>query len=217
MADRVRMQALALATTALSQGPGFAQAGSDLLRSKSLDANSYDSGDWFNAIQWQCANGNGFGRGLPLASANQATWTYAKPLLGTPSLVAGCQAQQAASAMYREFLAVKRSTPLFALPSLAEVQRRLSFPLSGTAGQVPGVITLHLDGTGLPTYRSVTVVFNATPATQTQTVAALAGTAEHLHPVQAAGSDPVVRQAAFDPATGTFSIPARTVAVFVQG
>jgi hypothetical protein len=48
-------------------------------------------------------------------------------------------------------------------------------------------------------------------------VAALAGTAEHLHPVQAAGSDPVVRQAAFDPATGTFSIPARTVAVFVQG
>lgn len=42
-ADRARMQALGLSLTALTQGPGFAQAGSDLLRSKSLDANSYDS------------------------------------------------------------------------------------------------------------------------------------------------------------------------------
>jgi pullulanase len=35
-----------------------------------------------------------------------------------------------------------------------------------------------------------------------------------LHPVQADSQDPVVRQAAFDPATGTLTVPARTVAVF---
>ena len=49
---------------------------------------------------------------------------------------------------------------------------------------------------------------------QTQTVAALAGEGYHLHPVQAAGADDVVRAATYDAATGAFTVPARTVAVF---
>ncbi|MFC5908029.1 pullulanase-type alpha-1,6-glucosidase [Streptacidiphilus monticola] len=216
MATRSRLQALSLATTALSQGPSIVQAGSDLLRSKSLDKNSFDSGDWFNAIHWDCTTGNGFGRGLPAAASNSAFWQYAKPLLADPKLVADCQAQQSTSALYQQFTAIKASSPLFSLPTAAEVQQRLSFPLSGTAGEVPGVITMHLDGTGLDTYRSVTVVFNATPSTQTQTLASLAGTRQSLHPVQADGSDPVVKSASFDPATGTFHIPAESVAVFVE-
>ena len=52
MDDRVRMNTLALATVTLSQSPCFWHAGADLLRSKSLDRNSYDSGDWFNRIDW---------------------------------------------------------------------------------------------------------------------------------------------------------------------
>src|SRR5205085_1894871 len=46
VADRARMQVVALATTVLGQGVGFCAAGSDRLRSKSLDRNSFDSGDW---------------------------------------------------------------------------------------------------------------------------------------------------------------------------
>ena len=34
------------------RAPSFWHAGTDLLRSKSLDRNSYDSGDWFNRIDW---------------------------------------------------------------------------------------------------------------------------------------------------------------------
>ena len=86
MADRARLQALALATTALSQGSGFAQTGTDLMRSKSFDGNSYDSGDWFNAIHFDCRTGNGFGRGLPPGDS-QPMWPYAKPLLADPALV----------------------------------------------------------------------------------------------------------------------------------
>lgn len=78
-ADRSRMQVLALATAALSQGPALSQAGTDLLRSKSLDRNSFDSGDWFNAIHWDCRDGNGFGRGLPPAADNKDKWPYATP------------------------------------------------------------------------------------------------------------------------------------------
>jgi len=213
--DRARMQALALATTALGQGPGFVPAGSDLLRSKSFDDNSYDSGDWFNAIGWDCRTGNGFGHGLPPAAANQSDWPYAKPLLADPALVPSCAAVNRTSAQYQQFLAIKRAGPLFSLGTAAAVQQRLTFPLSGTPGEIPGVITEHLDGTGLRT-PSVTVIYNATPTAQTQTVPALAGTRRALHPVQATGADPVVRRSAFDARTGRFTVPAATVAVFVQ-
>ncbi|MFG2820393.1 pullulanase-type alpha-1,6-glucosidase [Kitasatospora sp. NPDC048365] len=216
-ADRARMQALGLSLSALSQGPGFSQAGSDLLRSKSLDANSFDSGDWFNAIHWDCAQGNGWGRGLPMAADNGAMWVRGKALLADPGLRVGCNEISSSTALYQQFLRIRQASPLFALSSAAEVQQRLSFPLSGTAGENPGVITLHLDGKGLRgAEKSITVVFNATPTAQRQTVAGLAGTAQSLHPVQAKGSDAVVKQSGFDPATGTFTVPARTVAVFVQ-
>ncbi|WP_245984482.1 pullulanase-type alpha-1,6-glucosidase [Streptomyces tateyamensis] len=219
-ADRARMQALGLSLTVLGQGPGFAVAGSDLLRSKSLDSNSYDSGDWFNAIHWPGrggCDGNGWAHGLPRAADNQALWPVAKQLLDDPRLAVGCADQQAAAAQYEQFLQIRRTDPLFALSSAAEVQRRVGFPLSGTAGEVPGVITMRLDGTGLPgAEKGLVVVFNATPDSRTQTLPALAGGNWQLHPVQASGSDPVVRQSRFQTDSGSFIVPARTVAVFVQ-
>lgn len=60
------------------------------------------------------------------------------------------------------------------------------------------------------------VVFNATPKAQDQRVGALSGKGYALHPVQAAGSDAVVKRASYDAASGTFTVPGRTVAVFVR-
>ncbi len=70
MSDRVRMNTLCLATVALGQGPVLWHAGADLLRSKSLDRNSFDSGDWFNRIDWT-GTGSTFGSGLPPAADNR--------------------------------------------------------------------------------------------------------------------------------------------------
>ena len=83
MADRIRMQTLALSTTALGQGVSFWHAGGDILRSKSLDRNSYDSGDWFNILDFSYTE-NGFGRGLPPRTDNEAKWGYMRPLLADP-------------------------------------------------------------------------------------------------------------------------------------
>ncbi|MGW3317325.1 pullulanase-type alpha-1,6-glucosidase [Streptomyces fungicidicus] len=201
--DRGRMQVLAMATAALSQGPALSQAGTDLLRSKSLDRNSYDSGDWFNAIHWNCADGNGFGRGLPPAADNEDKWPYAKPLLGTVNV--GCPQIEGASAAYRDLLRIRTTEKAFSLDTAAQVQSRLSFPLSGK-DETPGVITMRLG--------DLVVVFNATPERQEQRVAALAGTGHRLHPVQAAGGDAVVKTSSYEKGTGTFTVPARTVAVF---
>ncbi|WP_405967085.1 pullulanase-type alpha-1,6-glucosidase [Streptomyces sp. NBC_00015] len=202
-ADRSRMQVLAMATAALSQGPALSQAGTDLLRSKSLDRNSYDSGDWFNAIHWNCAAGNGFGRGLPPAVDNASKWPYAKPLLTTVGV--GCPQITAASAAYQDLLRVRTTEKVFSLGTAAQVQSALSFPLSGK-DETPGVITMELG--------DLVVVFNATPTERKQTVDALAGTGYRLHPVQAAGSDPTVKAASYVTESGTFAVPGRTVAVF---
>ncbi|MFB7597540.1 pullulanase-type alpha-1,6-glucosidase [Streptomyces sp. NPDC056160] len=204
-ADRARMQVLAMATAALSQGPALSQAGTDLLRSKSLDRDSFDSGDWFNAIHWNCADGNGFGRGLPMAAGNQAKWPYAKPLL--TSVKVGCPQIQGASAAYRDLLRIRTSEKAFSLATAAQVQSRLSFPLSGK-DETPGVITMELG--------NLIVVFNATPEQQSQHVPGLTGAPYRLHPAQAHGTDPVVKTATYTPRTGTFTVPARTVAVFTN-
>ncbi|MFG2546656.1 pullulanase-type alpha-1,6-glucosidase [Streptomyces sp. NPDC048594] len=204
-ADRARMQVLAMATAALSQGPALSQAGTDLLRSKSLDRNSYDSGDWFNAVHWNCADGNGFGRGLPPAADNQDKWPYAKPLLGAVRV--GCPQITGASAAYRDLLRIRTGERDFSLATAGQVQSRLSFPLSGK-DETPGVITMRLG--------DLVVVFNATPQEQRQRLSGSAGTGYRLHPAQASGADPVVRGAAYAKASGTFTVPARTVAVFTR-
>nr|WP_155073247.1 pullulanase-type alpha-1,6-glucosidase [Streptomyces taklimakanensis] len=208
-ADRARMQVVAMATAALSQGPVLSQAGTDLLRSKSLDRNSYDSGDWYNAIHWNCEAGNGFGRGLPPAWDNRDKWPYARPLLTAADLTPSCAEIEGASAAYRDLLSIRSTEGVFGQATAADVQRALSFPLSGK-DETPGVITMRLKDGG----DDLVVVFNATPERRTQTVPSLAGGSYALHPAQASGSDPVVRTATFDADRGTFTVPARTVAVF---
>ncbi|MFJ9705278.1 pullulanase-type alpha-1,6-glucosidase [Streptomyces sp. NPDC101234] len=201
--DRARMQVLAMATAALSQGPSLSQAGTDLLRSKSLDRNSFDSGDWFNAIHWNCADGNGFGRGLPTAADNESKWSYAKPLLSSVSV--GCAQIDGTSAAYRDLLRIRTTESAFSLDTAGQVQSKLSFPLSGK-DETPGVITMELG--------DLVVVFNAAPEQREQRVTALAGTGYRLHPVQASGADSVVKSASYERGTGTFIVPGRTVAVF---
>ncbi|MFF2061075.1 pullulanase-type alpha-1,6-glucosidase [Streptomyces sp. NPDC058200] len=204
-ADRARMQVLAMATATLSQGPALSQAGSDLLRSKSLDRNSYDSGDWFNAIHWDCRDGNGFGRGLPPAADNEDKWPFATSLLGKPALTVGCPEITGASAAYQDLQRIRSTERAFSLTSTEAVQSALAFPLSGP-DETPGVITMRLG--------ELVVVFNATPRAQSQRVTGLAGQPYALHPVQAGGADRTVKESAYERSSGTFTVPARTVAVF---
>lgn len=205
-AERARAQVLAMATATLSQGPSLSQAGSDLLRSKSLDRNSFDSGDWFNAVHWNCRDGNGFGRGLPPAADNKDKWPFAGPLLRSASLVPGCREIDGASAAYRDLVRLRATEPDFSLATSDRVQAKLTFPLSGTPAERPGVVTMRLG--------DLVVVFNATPDTQTQRVPDLRDTAYALHPVQAGGADTVVKTSSYERSTGTFGVPGRTVAVF---
>ncbi|MER7457465.1 pullulanase-type alpha-1,6-glucosidase [Micromonospora sp. NPDC126480] len=214
--DRARMQVLALGTVVMGQGTGFVTTGTERLRSKSLDRNSYNSGDWFNQIRWDCTQGNGFGAGLPPEQDNRDKWPYAKPLLADPRLVPDCAAVDLTDARYAELLRIRASSPVFGLASAEQVQKRVAFPLSGKA-ETPGVLTMTLDGRGLDgRWKSVTVIFNATPETATQRLTGLRGADVTLHPVLRTSADEVLRTASFAKSSGTFTVPARSVAVFVQ-
>ena len=211
MADRVRMNTIALATTALAQSPSFWHAGGDLLRSKSLDRNSYNSGDWFNRVDWSGREST-FGSGLPPAADNEAKWDYMRPLLGEEALKPGPADIRAARERGAELLRIRFSSPLFRLGSARRIQEQVRFPTGGP-GQTPGVIVMAIDERG--GRPGVAVVFNASDEDVDEAVPALAGRRYALHPVQAGGGDPVVRGSSYDAASGTFGVPARTVAVFL--
>ncbi len=216
MADRVRMHVLSLSVPTFGQGINFWHAGADTLRSKSLDDNSYDSGDWFNVLD-HTGTINGFGRGLPPEADNGDVWPIAAPLLADPALRPSPADIASARAQATGLLAIRESSPLFTLGTAAAVQERVSFPVGGPA-QTPGVVVMRLDdaaGTDLdPAREGLVVVFNASDEATTQVVAGTAGRAHTLHPVQAGGVDAVVKTATHDSASGAFTVPARTVAVF---
>ena len=219
MADRVRMNTLCLAAITLGQSPAFWAAGCEILRSKSLDADSRNSGDHFNAIDWT-GQDNGWGRGLPPADRNFESWIIQADLLARDELRPTAHDIAAARAQALDLLRLRRSTPLFSLGSAELIRERVSFPVCGPQAQ-PGVIVMVIDdGAGEadvdPALDGVVVVLNATPHEIGQRVDALVGRFLVLSDIQARGSDPVVRETRFDAATGTVTVPGRTVAVLIE-
>ena len=143
MADRVRMNTLSLATVTFSQTPSFWHAGTELLRSKSLDRNSYNSGDWFNRIDWTGQEST-FGSGLPMESDNADHWEFMAPLLADPALKPGAPDIAAAEASALDLLRVRSSVDLLQLGSAELIEQKVSFPNSGTEA-TDGLIMMLID------------------------------------------------------------------------
>jgi pullulanase-type alpha-1,6-glucosidase len=215
MADRVRMQQLSLSTVFLGQGVPFVQAGTDILRSKSLDRDSFNSGDWFNKLDWSYRSNN-FGVGLPPRAANEDKWPFMGPRLADPDLRPSTADIQRSAAVFRDWLTLRADSPLFRLGDADAIRAKVSFPASVAA--TPGVIVMRIDDTvgadADPRYAGAVVVFNAGPGAATVNLPELAGRPLTLSPIQAAGADPVVKTATA--AGTTLTVPARTTAVFVQ-
>jgi pullulanase-type alpha-1,6-glucosidase len=218
LADRVRMQIIGLSTIIFGQGIPFIHAGSELLRSKSLDRDSYNSGDWFNALDFTFRR-NGFGIGLPPAARNEGDWAVLKPFLADTSLKPGRTEIMLADAMTRDLLRIRYSSKLFRLRTAEDVQRRLQFWNTGP-DQLPGLIVMsvsdRVDPDLDPRYERLVTLINANDGAQTIAIPALAGVRLHLHDIQRKSADRLVRTARYDWRTGTFYVPARTAVVFFE-
>ena len=217
--ERVRLQTLALATVALAQGVPFFHAGSDLLRSKSLDRNSYNSGDHFNRLDFSFQSNN-FAVGLPPAEDNRDNWSLYRPVLQNAEALPTPSDIFYSATLFQELLSIRRGSELFRLANGAEVQARLRFHNTGPE-QTPGLIVMSLSDRVAgradldPDRELIVVVFNASPERQTFAIEGLAGLDLWLHPVQRGGVDQVIQSSAMYTPTGELSVPAFTTAVFV--
>jgi len=218
-ADRARAQVVGLSLVALAQGVPFFQAGDDMLRSKSMDSNSYNSGDYFNWIDWT-GTSNNWAVGAPPQNTgnNSNNLTTMTAYLNNTSLAAGSTDINHSTLAFQDFLKLRQDTSMFRLKTAAAINSCVSFPDQGS--QQVGLVVMRISGAagcGDQKYHSIVVLFNANKVAQTFTPtgsASYAAKTVNLHPLQMAGSDAVVKTASF--ATGVFSVPARTTAVFVE-
>jgi pullulanase/glycogen debranching enzyme len=217
-ADRARVQVLGLAINAFSQGVAYFHAGVDILRSKSLDRNSFNSGDWFNRVDWTYRT-NHFGTGLPPASDNAKDWPLFKPLLGNPKLVPTPADIAFTRDAFRDLLAIRAGSTLFRMRSAEDVKRRLRFFNVGPR-QEPTVIAAHLDGRDYAGagFAGLRYFINVDKAAHVVVDPQAVGKRLRLHPVHTAATagDKRAATAGFDSMKGSFSIPARTAVVFVE-
>ncbi|MGH8852815.1 MAG: alpha-1,6-glucosidase domain-containing protein [Telluria sp.] len=217
-AERARVQVLGMAINAFSQGVAYFHAGIDTLRSKSLDKNSFNSGDWFNRIDWTYQD-NYFGTGLPQSDDNGKDWPLLKPYLANPALKPAPADIAFARDAFRDLLAIRASSTLFRMRSTDDIVQRLRFFNTGPQ-QEAAVLAGWLDGRNYPgaKYAGMAYLVNVDKVDKRIADPRLRGKRLALHPVHRApgAADRRAAQARFDSASGSFTVPARTAVVFVE-
>jgi pullulanase len=160
---RTKRQILALSMVALAQGIPFFHAGDEMLRSKGMDGNSYNSGDWFNRLDFSYQSNN-WGIGLPIASENEVNWPVMQPLLANPLLNPSTEDIARTRNAFEALLRVRYSSGLFRMRTAEEVRRNLRFVKSE-----PGVIAMVLRANvgRFEGHQRVLVVFNGKVAATT--------------------------------------------------
>ena len=217
--ERVRIHNMALAMPLMSQGIPFMQMGADMLRSKSMDRNSYDSGDWFNFVDFSKETNN-WNVGLPPAQDNQAKWGEIAPISANTNAQAMASDIEYASNVFTEFLSIRSSSPLFSLTTEQDILDRVGFHNIGKRQQQGLVVMSIDDGVGLTDldsqYDAIVVIMNGTEQSLSHTVSTAYGF--ELHPVLKASVDSSMSAASFmtGEGEGTFTVPAYTIAVFVK-
>ena len=218
--QRIAAQNLGIDLTVLAQGVPFLHAGVDLMRSKSLERDSYNSGDWFNRLFFD-RSFNNFGVGIPVEAGDDAELMV--PFLQNESSQMGEAEISQTAEHLQQMLAVRYSSPLFRLQTAEEVQARVRFHNTGP-NQVPGVIIMsisdNLDVAEVgaaqaedldPEREFIVVAFNANPEAVEISVAALDGLP--LVPNALMEDETSSR---FDDTSGTLTLPAYGTAVFEQ-
>ncbi|WOX53129.1 pullulanase-type alpha-1,6-glucosidase [Aeromonas sp. CD] len=221
-ADLVRMQGVSLATAMLGQGIPFTHAGVELLRSKSMERDSYDSGDWYNRVDYTLADNN-FDKGLPRKDKDGDNYPLIEKVLDKHVKPSGADMATMVG-FYQELAELRQSSRLLRLGSGAEVIKRVDFRNTGP-DQEPGLIVMTVDdginaGADLdPAIDGLVVMINATNAPQSVSDfrdgndQPIDLTSLQLSPAHH-GGESIARDAAVN--GGTLTLGAWSAAVFVK-
>lgn len=237
--EKVRMQNMALSLVALSQGIPFFHAGDDMLRSKSGDGDSYDSGDWFNAIDFSY-NTNNWGIGLPPEWKNKDEWNFWESRLSNKDLKPSRENILNSVAHMQRILKIRKSSPLFRLSSEKEVIDNLSFLKNEEfdrndnkiiSSDIPGFIAMHIDDKNNidPIRKSMLVLFNASDESVSFTNNLLKDKNFTIHndltnnletyidnKRVTFSADPEIKKSVYNKSFGNIIIPPRTTVVYQE-
>ena len=195
----------------------YFHAGQEVLRSKSMDRNNFDSGDWFNRLDWTLRD-NYFGTGLPPKRDNGESWPFMQPLLADSAIKPTATEIRWTRDAFFDLLRIRASSTLFRLRSANDIVQRLTFCNTGSA-QVPTVLVGHLNGDGYAGagFRELVYLINVDKAAHAVSIEALRGRTFELHPVHRApgAADTLAALATWNPVTARFSVPPRTAVVWV--
>ncbi|GHA55460.1 pullulanase-type alpha-1,6-glucosidase [Photobacterium aphoticum] len=213
METRVRMQAVSLATAMLGQGVPFTHMGSELLRSKSMQRDSYDSGDRYNNVDFTL-NDNNWDKGLPRKDKDGDNYALIEKVIADAAANVLPEPTDMATMVdyYEELARLRQSYPLITLGKGAEVIKRVDFHNTGS-DQIPGLIVMSIDngntsGADIDAkLDGLVIVINATPETQTIASPAGATLARSAHHTSTLAKDATFTD-------GKMVVPAWTPVVF---
>lgn len=219
---RVRMQAVSLATAVLGQGVPFIHMGSELLRSKSMERDSYDSGDWYNRVDFS-KQSNNWNVGLPRQDKDGSNWSMIETVIAQAGANAEPQLAEisAMNNYFNELVQLRSSSALFSLGKGDEIIKRVKFHNTGSK-QIPGVIVMSIDNqdqqydaTINPERSGLVVVINASPNEVTE-FANFNATGYQLHDIQTKLNEQSIAHGSTiaQVSNDRLSVPAWSVAVF---
>ncbi len=124
--ERVRRHQLALSFVIFSQGVPFIEGGTEILRSKNGDVDSYDSGDYYNALDFSLKSNN-WNRALPPEWKNGSEWGFWSPRISDKSITPGFTEIQGTLSLFKAMLQIRSHYKLFRMTSLAVIQQQLEY------------------------------------------------------------------------------------------
>ncbi|MNK07424.1 Pullulanase precursor [compost metagenome] len=204
--DRQRMQQLIMALPLLGQGIPFIEAGTELLRSKNGDQDSYDSGEFFNRIDWT-GRQNYWGEGLPPAWKNLNDWSFWQPRLQEPRLKPTAAHIEQTNKYFQALLRVRQSSSLFHLNTLEEMKSHLVF-IDNDSQPEPGLIAMLMHNKE----EALLIFFNASREARIFSHKVLSYN-WFINPLFNHEVDPILHQVVLSPLQKSIQIPGRTTII----
>jgi pullulanase/glycogen debranching enzyme len=202
-----------------------------------MDRNSFDSGDWFNRIDWS-GKSHAFGSGLPPAAENGKDYASMLPLLNQPLVRPKPEHIARSLRSFLDWVHIRRSIPELRLESAKAVQKQLKFLDFDILGQTQRafdpsksqlLIAAHIAANrdnhqthskaklDSPTYRGIAFMVNGSFETQRIRINALKGRTLSLHPrlkASAASEPRDTDRPAWDAKRGVLTIPRQSALLF---
>ncbi|MBU2883602.1 DUF3372 domain-containing protein [Psychrosphaera sp. B3R10] len=231
--ERIRAHQISMAIPLLSQGIPSLQMGSDLLRSKSMSTLSNTGGDWINRVDFT-QQSNNWNVALPIMLSDEVK---AKSLLMDSNIQVYSDNINSSAELVKEFLQIRKSSPLFRLTTADDIIDRVGFHNTGqnalhnliamSIDDGKGCVVSKLNYEGLcdddeqrvdldPSVDAIFVVINGGLNQQTLSLD-IVGEFE-LHSIQQSSHDAATQKAFYQTTSfgGQLVVPALTTAVFIK-